>query len=932
MQFVHEQVARQSAAAPSVVLEPKAEIAGRLKTEVEAMSSPYQVTRRAEIRRSRQGFQTCPSGRGKPAGRGQSEDRRGADAVGDGARVDVPQSGRRAAVDGYPGQPVADVGAGWGLALAVGLVGVAMTRRPARKKTAFVLIVAMVATLLPLVIASIEVAEVCNMLFYAACLLVPYYLAAGLVRWAFAWCCRKWAWCAALVLAVSLAAGANAEPPTAKPQAADGPYVIQIVAPPAPVSVPEDAVVLPYDPDAKSGIKAADKLLVPYEKYVELWNRAHPDKKIETKSAPRRYALAGAAYQTVLDDGEYLLLAGRIEIDVFDDGFVQVPLRLDGGVLAQAELDGKPARLSVAGALASLAASDSTTLYVSGKGRHKLELAVRLKLSHQGGWHVAEGVVPSAPATALTITVPKPQTEVRLGELSDRRSYDTQNPDEVIRTISGADGAVNIRWRPKVAEGQVDRSLTATSAAVLDVQEDGLRLAWRLDLEFRRSQRERFDVALPAEFLLEKVEGNNVRGWEIRKTDQGQKVEITLLEAAKDREQFTLHLWRSGTVGQAKLAEFDVPLVSVSDAALNSGQLTIRRSPLLELRTLEPLGRNADRPARRRGRVDRRQGKPAGHPAVRGLQLRRRAVCGAVGGRADRGAGLGHGANRAAHRPVRAEPGKPHHLRRARPADLPVANAAARRLQGRSRIGPRRVPVRRDSAEQAAAVDDLPGHGPARQRARAAARQTRPRGGTQGTAAAAVGGVKVDSQQPVDRQQGDLAVQVDPAFDVDAADLKNCQRVLLGQLYAWLNPAQQRVTRLGLHYTRGDYSGTLRLTPRRADVVCDTISNVRVTDRAIEETILLDFTIRNAGVRELSFLLPAEMAGSRISVPMLRQKTVEPVGKEAGAALRVRIELQDEVMDQLRILVENDRLLTPGARGPDSNRGTRPDQSPLRGH
>ena len=156
-------------------------------------------------------------------------------------------------------------------------------------------------------------------------------------------------------------------------------------------------------------------------------------------------------------------------------------------------------------------------------------------------------------------------------------------------------------------------------------------------------------------------------------------------------------------------------------------------------------------------------------------------------------------------------------------------------------------------------------------------------------------------------------MQVDPAFDVDAVDLKNCQPVLLGQLYAWLNPAQQRVTRLGLHYARGDYSGTLRLTPRKADVVCDTISNVRVTDRAIEETILLDFTIRNAGVRELSFLLPAEMAGSRISVPMLRQKTVEPVGKEAGAPLRVRIELQDEVMDQLRILVENDRLLTPGA-------------------
>ena len=431
-----------------------------------------------------------------------------------------------------------------------------------------------------------------------------------------------------------------------------------------------------------------------------------------------------------------------------------------------------------------------------------------------------------------------------------------------------------------------------------------------------RSQRERFDVTVPAEFLLEKVEGNNVRGWEIRKSDQGQTVEITLLEAAKDRQQFTLHLWRSGAVGQAKLAEFDVPLVSVRDAALNNGQLTIRRSPLLELQTLGHSGvTRTDLPARRG--VRRGQGKPAGHPAVRGIQLCQRAVYGAVGGGDGRGAEFGHGAIRAADRPVPAEPGKPHHLRRARPAGLPVANAPARRPQGRSgfRAGEFQYAVTRQDNRPVLTIYLATGQQGSVPRA--GARQTGPRRGTQGTAASAVGALNADSQQPAIRQQGDLAVQVDPAYDVDAVNLKNCQRVLLGPLYAWLNPAQQQVTRLGLHYDRGDYSGTLRLVPRVADVVCDTISNVRVTDRAIEETILLDFSIRNAGVSKLSFLLPAEMAGSRISVPMLRLKTVEPMGKEPGAPLRVRIELQDEVMDQLRILVENDRLVDPrGARRP----------------
>ncbi len=42
---------------------------------------------------------------------------------------------------------------------------------------------------------------------------------------------------------------------------------------------------------------------------------------------------------------------------------------------------------------------------------------------------------------------------------------------------------------------------------------------------------------------------------------------------------------------------------------------------------------------------------------------------------------------------------------------------------------------------------------------------------------------------------------------------------------------------------------------------------------------------------------------------MLRQKTVETLGEGATARVRVRIELQEEVMGNLRVLVENDRLL-----------------------
>ncbi len=220
----------------------------------------------------------------------------------------------------------------------------------------------MLATIVPLLTGGIEIAYLCNMLFYAACWLIPYYVAAFAVCALWRSCRRACPFCAPsttsatavksatmLLIAVAIA-GVNvlAKPQAAlagNPESSGGPYVDQVVEPLAPVNVPDDAVILPYDPDWRNGAKDADRVLVPYDRYVELWNRVHPDKKIETKAPPAPYALAGAAYKTLLEGDEYLLVTGQLQIDVFSDAFVQIPLGLSGGVLAQAELDGKPARL-----------------------------------------------------------------------------------------------------------------------------------------------------------------------------------------------------------------------------------------------------------------------------------------------------------------------------------------------------------------------------------------------------------------------------------------------------------------------------------------------------------------------------------------------------------------------------------------------------------
>ncbi len=816
---------------------------------------------------------------------------------------------------------------GWAIALTIALVGAARTNRSVGAKTRLIVWVIVVGTLVPLLPYCDTLTLPANMAVYAAALLVPYYLLAGLIKWAAAGIgrLRTALWKPAATVATVLLVTACCLIPALAGEAPEktGPYVIEVVGPPEPVKIPDDIVILPYDPDSKTGIQEAKQMLVPYAKYVELWNLAYPDKKLGEKAPPAPYALASGQYTTTLQGDEFLLVEGQLEIDIFTDQFVAIPLGLEGGVLARAELDGKPAQISVAQPAPPAPNAPPPPLAVvhaSGKGRHKLQVAVRLRLERRGGWRAVEGLLPAAPATALALTVPQSQTEVRLSQVADRRSYETAQPGQRIETALAHDGRIGIQWRPKIGEAQVDRTLTAQSEAVLDVQEDGLRVVWQVVLEFRRTQRESFRLYVPGEYLVEKVEGGNVRGWEIRKEENRQVVDVTLLKAAKDSERLTLRLWRAGLHVVASLRDakpglgetgprgFDCPLVRVADAALESGQLTIRRSPLLDVRTLS------------RTRVTRTDlaDKPAQDAAAAG----------------------------AADSPLGIRPYEAYQFASmpftVRLAAVPVAGhvtaatetvlkigAYERSLESRVKLDVRDRPIHRVEIflpdELKLEHVSVPGEHqwtitqvdkrPLLTVLLAAGRVGEVPVVIRGTLGSR--GLVQEVPLPrlevrgVERQEGDIAVQADPALDDEAAGLEDCESVLRDRLRAWLKPEQVAATALALHYRGPAYRGNLLLTVRKPDITCDTITNVRVTDRAVEETILLDFNIEQAGARQLAFVLPAWMNESRIQVPMLRQKTVEATSKEPGAPIRVRLDLQDEVMHKVRVLVENDRLLVP---------------------
>jgi len=847
----------------------------------------------------------------------------------------------------------------WGVASLVFVIGLFLTCCSVRAKAKYVFTVGL---------ASLVATDWVNQLgdtfdfaFYAACLLVPYYLIAGMLRWLARKCCSRCCPAATasagqvaagvLLLAIMTTLSTPAFAQAPKPPVFDPSGLIELLNPPKPVTLPDDAVIIPYNADdAAEGIENAEKVLVPYEKYVELWNRAFPDQKIETKPPVVPYSLAGAAFDATLAGDEYLLLTGHLDFDIYSDKEVQIPLRLEGGVLATAVLDGKPARLQIvqpvvanqsdapnppaqqraqpaANARVQVTQSEAqipaapsdcfALLYASGKGRKRLELAVRIKLERRGGWREASGRIPAAPATALTLTVPAAETEVSITGISDRGDYETTADNEQIVTALDAGQGFTIEWRPKVAEGQVDRSLTVDSEAVLDVQEDGLRLIWRLKMKFPRSHRDAFSISIPADYLVEKVVGDNVRGWQVQPDDNRQRLDVTLLDEAAEEETITLHLSRRGVVQPDAETQLEAPVVLVLDAALHKGRLTIRRSELLDLQI----------------------GNVSGLPRT---DVPTAAIASVQKGAPVQGNALGL-------RPYQSYNFSTTPFTVSLTAK-PVVSETSATLRTLVRIAERettlesqvmlkvkagRRPIHRvrmhipDSLEvdSVSAPGDFDwtvtkeqGHGLLS--IYLAAGRDRPFSiqiiGSLGRRQAddPISAPKLEVLD-VASQQGDIVVQIDPAFDVTATRLKDCDVILLDETYGWLQTKQQRsASRLALRYEAldgevPDYDATFEITPREADVSGTTITNVMVTDVAIEETIIVDLSILKAGIREVSFLLPDWLEKARIKAPLLRQKTVEDAG---DGWVRFRLELQEETTDQYRVVVENNRLLVGSAK------------------
>ncbi len=696
------------------------------------------------------------------------------------------------------------------------------------------------------------------------------------------------------------------------------------------VVLPDSAIIVPYSPDdlalsrlptAAELTKPEQQLLVPSRHYLEMLELLKTRDKLRKPAGKFvvPFTVSKSEYRTTLpvDEGNDLRLDGSLRIDVFVPEKVVVPLTLENGVFGEMKLDGKPA---------TLRADNKTTasLLVEGVGSHELMFGVRTKIERQGGWRIVAGKLPVAAAAKIFLTPGEGVTDLLTANSLDKKKWGVL-PDEkkIVETTTEPNGSFRWQWRSAISEGTVDRSLEVESAIRFDVQEDGYRVDADLRLNMSRGKWEMFRLRLPRDYVITSIDGDNIRGWGVADGAANapfSQIDVELLKPAEKSEKISVKLWKSAALTAANdFVATEIPKPDVVDAAIHRGRIDLFRSPLLDVRVTETVGvTQTDRreDIAKRAAQDAASNGPLGIEPLQSFRFGSDRFKIAVTSKpveTELSATVRSILKISKHETALetkieiSSPDRPlYEFAVALPKGFELKNVVVPTGGSVSRPVPKTdEPLVVYLSSGIRGKIELFLDGKLEAFGEPLTLTLSPRRGDK----------KIETLPRffvlgAKEQRTELVVQTDPSLDVRSENLEGCRSMPLQTVFGWLSNDQQReLARLALVAQSPEFAGKLVLTERQAEVRCETISNVKTTPQSVEETILFDFSIEKAGIRAVEFSLPSWMRDASIEVPMLQRKILSPVSEGEESPVAVRLELQEDVMEQLRVLVRADRKL-----------------------
>lgn len=379
----------------------------------------------------------------------------------------------------------------------------------------------------------------------------------------------------------------------------------------------EPTVVFPYE--AAQDPLAADKVFVPRDLFLKLWNRAHPEDRIR-RPAPVAAIVSGALYSARLESdaaGARVRVDGRLVLHSFRDEQVQVAVPLKNVALESAALDGAPAPLHWRSPQPPAAPQQDApaqgpreqseqaqqqalapprplprelTVAVTGAGRHVLDLVFYLPARMTGP--EGEFTLPALPVAAgrLSLTLPAEDLRVQVNRASSqfRLRQDESSGATVMEVPVDQGGDISVSWRPREQSGSMNTIVHADSSTALVVTDRGTQTRMGFRLSVKQGALNSAAFRVPENVRLQRITGADVGGWEFS-ADGMRQLRVFFRREVSDSTDLTFTLYHDHTItergGTVVLADFR-PLGVTRDR----GSVAVYAASQFEVRSIEAQG------------------------------------------------------------------------------------------------------------------------------------------------------------------------------------------------------------------------------------------------------------------------------------------------------------------------------------------------------
>jgi len=343
----------------------------------------------------------------------------------------------------------------------------------------------------------------------------------------------------------------------------------------------EMSIYIPYTKLRALFEKDGRGVFIPYEKFQELLKAAQEAAAKIPEIKPPVGGLITAIESEATVGRDVVVVKAKLSIEVLQEGWVRVPLRLADSAIRSAKIGDEPARL-----VSSDAGYD--LLYEKkGDKPETIELALEYSKAFTkapGNNHVSFQA-PQAAVNRWTIRIAEPGVKVNVRpQVATDGGGMQPAPDAketVVEAHVGAAPEISLDWTPK-AEGAAGLAALATvqTRQEVAVEEGVVRSRVTLAYEITRSELSQLKLEVPKAYKVVNVFDANVQKWEVADRDETtQTVTVQLFNPAKGQQSLSLEL---ELVDQNLVKEgVKVPAVKAVEAARQFGVVAVRVTPSL---------------------------------------------------------------------------------------------------------------------------------------------------------------------------------------------------------------------------------------------------------------------------------------------------------------------------------------------------------------